>query len=134
MLLYSPSLSCCKLLCTDFNMRLVSTFLVAPGLAVASSILFQGGTIIAFDKKTEGLQVIRGGSVLVTDDRITTVAGPGTKISVKNDTEVVDITGKILAPGQINTHFHGWQTAFKTLGSNTSLVEYFSRYGEFAGR
>ncbi|KAK0622618.1 amidohydrolase [Immersiella caudata] len=111
-------------------MRLISTLAAAPGFAAASSILFRGGTIIAFDNATESLQVIRGGSVLVTDDRITTVSE--TAISVSNDTEVVDITGKILAPGQINTHFHGWQTAFKTLGSNTSLVEYFGRYGEYA--
>jgi len=112
-------------------MRLLSTLVAAPGLAAASSILFTGGTIIAFDNATESLQVIRGGSVLVTDDRITTVSEAA--ISVSNDTEVVDITGKILAPGQINTHLHGWQTAFKTLGSNTSLVEYFNRYGEYAG-
>ncbi len=49
-----------------------------------------------------------------------------------SDTEVVDITDKILTPGFIDTHKHGWQTAFKTIGSNTSLVEYFARYGEFA--
>jgi cytosine/adenosine deaminase-related metal-dependent hydrolase len=112
-------------------MRLFSTLVAAPGLAVASSILFRGGTIIAFDNATESLKVIRGGSVLVTDDRITKVSDAA--ISVSKGTEVVDITGKILAPGQINTHFHGWQTAFKTLGSNTSLVEYFNRYGEYAG-
>ncbi|KAK4450975.1 5-methylthioadenosine/S-adenosylhomocysteine deaminase [Podospora aff. communis PSN243] len=111
-------------------MRLFSTLVAAPGLAAASSILFQGGTIIAFDNATESLRVIRGGSVLVTDDRITKVSESA--ISVSKGTEVVDITGKILAPGQINTHFHGWQTAFKTLGSNTSLVEYFNRYGEYA--
>ncbi|KAK3369922.1 amidohydrolase [Podospora didyma] len=110
----------------------LSIFLTVPGLTLASSLLFKGGTIIAFDNQTESLQVIRNGSVLVTDDRIETVAGPGAPIHITNGTEVVDITGKILAPGQVNTHFHGWQTAFKTLGSNTSLVEYFSRYGEFA--
>ncbi|KAK0639563.1 amidohydrolase-like protein [Cercophora newfieldiana] len=113
-------------------MHLFFALLVGPGLAAASSILFQGGTIIAFDDQTESLQVIRGGSVLVTDDRIASVSGPEDRISVGNDTEVVGITGKILAPGQINTHLHTWQTVFKTLGSNTSLVDYFGRYGEFA--
>ncbi|GIJ92652.1 hypothetical protein Asppvi_001930 [Aspergillus pseudoviridinutans] len=40
--------------------------------------------------------------------------------------------GKIIAPGFVDTHRHAWQTAFKTLGSNTSLAEYFVRYGEFS--
>ncbi|KAK1758986.1 hypothetical protein QBC47DRAFT_457348 [Echria macrotheca] len=105
--------------------------LALPWLVGASSTLFQGGTIIAFDPNTESLRVIRNGSILVENDRIQTVAESGAHISVSNDTEVVDITDKILAPGQISTHWHGWQTAFKTLGSNASLVEYFNRFGEF---
>jgi hypothetical protein len=36
--------------------------------AHASSILFSGGTVIAFDQSTEGLQVLRNYSVLVVDD------------------------------------------------------------------
>lgn len=39
--------------------------------------------------------------------------------------------GKIVSPGFVDTHRHGWQTAYKTLGSNTTLAEYFDRYGEF---
>ncbi|KAF7593732.1 hypothetical protein BBP40_010907 [Aspergillus hancockii] len=47
-------------------------------------------------------------------------------------TETIDATGDIITPGFIDTHRHGWQTAFKTLGPNTSLAEGLERYGEFA--
>lgn len=100
----------------------------------AASILFQGGTIIAFDKASEELQVIRNGSLLVQNDRIVQVSNAGSikaASSISNETQVIDVTGKIITPGFIDTHRHGWQTAFKTIASNTSLVEYFGRYGEF---
>ncbi|GAB1317056.1 hypothetical protein MFIFM68171_07266 [Madurella fahalii] len=112
--------------------HLVALFL-SPGLAAAASTLLRGGTIISFNRATESLEVIRNGSVLVTDDRIANIFGstpPGSELP--EGTEEVDITDKILTTGFIDTHRHGWQTAFKTLGSNTSLVEYFNLYGEFA--
>ncbi|KAK4184900.1 5-methylthioadenosine/S-adenosylhomocysteine deaminase [Podospora australis] len=96
-----------------------------------SSILFSGGTIIAFNRQTESLEVIRNGSVLVTGDRIASVSS-SLPSSIPANTEKVDITDKIITTGFIDTHRHGWQTAFKTLGSNTSLVEYFNRYSEFS--
>jgi cytosine/adenosine deaminase-related metal-dependent hydrolase len=105
-----------------------------PLLAVAaeaSSILFNGGTIVAFDRQSNDLRIVRSGSLLVTDDRIAGIYDSA-PASMPTDVEVVDATGKILTPGFIDTHRHGWQTAFKTIASNTSLVEYFARYGEFA--
>lgn len=97
----------------------------------AATILFNGGTIVAFDRRSEDLRIVRNGSLLVREDRIAGVYSSA-PADVPSGVEVVDATGKILTPGFIDTHRHGWQTAFKTLGSNTSLVEYFARYGEFA--
>jgi len=110
----------------------ILTLFAAP--SVASSILLKGGTIIAFNHETNSLEVIRNGSVLVTDDRIAGIfsSSSSDQIDSPEDTEVVDITDKILTPGFIDTHKHGWQTAYKTLASNTTLVEYGIRYGEFA--
>ncbi|PNY25020.1 5-methylthioadenosine/S-adenosylhomocysteine deaminase-like protein, partial [Tolypocladium capitatum] len=101
-------------------------------LANASSTLFWGGTVIAFDDDSESLRVIRDGSVLVTNDRIVAVSPESRPRDLPHDTQMIDITGQIITPGFIDTHRHGWQTAFKTIGSNTSLAEYFGRYGEFA--
>lgn len=106
-----------------------STLLLATGYAgaaLASSVLLSGGTIIAFDEATNSLNIIRDGSILVQDDRIAGVyeeADP--KGVVPADAEIVDCRHKIISPGFIDTHRHGWQTALKTLGSNSTLAEYF---------
>ncbi|KAK4442676.1 5-methylthioadenosine/S-adenosylhomocysteine deaminase [Podospora aff. communis PSN243] len=98
-----------------------------------ASILFTHGTIIAFNRTANALSVLRNASLLVTDDIISHIfPGPVPPDLLSPDTEVVDITDCILTPGFIDTHRHSWQTAYKTLGSNTTLVEYFFRYDEFA--
>ncbi|KAL1862723.1 hypothetical protein Daus18300_008367 [Diaporthe australafricana] len=88
-----------------------------------------GGTIITFDQEAEQLKVIRGGSVLIEGDQITCVLDTASPNDIPTDTEVVNCTNKIITPGFIDTHRHGWQTVFKTMGSNTTLAEYALRYG-----
>lgn len=101
--------------------------------AVASCAkLLSGGTIIAFDQEAEQLEVIRGGSVLIEGDQITSVFNTASPSDISSDVEVVDCTNKIITPGFIDTHRHGWQTVFKTMGSNTTLAEYAFRYSAFA--
>ena len=94
----------------------------------ACSKLLSGGTIISFDPDSNQLQVIRNGSILITDDRITSIFETATPDGILSGTEVIDCTNKIITPGFIDTHRHGWQTVFKTLASNTTLAEYFLRY------
>lgn len=101
-------------------------------VADASSILFTGGTVIAFDEATESLDVLSPGSVLVTDDRIATVTSGSYNGTLPAETETMNITGKIITTGFVDTHRHGWQTAYKTLASNVTLAQYFARYGEYA--
>jgi hypothetical protein len=103
---------------------------LAP-LVSSSSLLLSGGTIIAFDEAHEALSVIRNGSVLVTADRIVKLYDTAQPGNLPTDTEVIDCTDKIISPGFIDTHHHGWQTALKTIASNTTLAEYFARYSEF---
>ncbi|KAF3042126.1 hypothetical protein E8E12_005352 [Didymella heteroderae] len=103
----------------------------AAATGATSVLLSNASSIITFDAKTEALAVLRHGSVLVDGDQIAGLYEGAALNHVRNDTEVVDCTGKIISPGFIDTHRHGWQTAFKTIGSNTSLAEYFLRYGEY---
>jgi cytosine/adenosine deaminase-related metal-dependent hydrolase len=105
----------------------LSEFLAAVS---AASTLFHGGTVIAFNKETQDLRIIRKGSVLVEDDRIVGVFN-STPAGVPSDAELVDITDKIITPGFVDTHRHGWQTVFKTMASNTTLIEFFGRYSSF---
>ncbi|KAF7555977.1 hypothetical protein G7046_g6423 [Stylonectria norvegica] len=106
--------------------------LIALPLCHATPKLFSGATIIAWDKDALLPTVIRDGSLLVIDDRISSVNKEALPNSLPRGTEIVNVTGQIITPGFIDTHRHGWQTAFKTLASNTTLAEYFNRYGEFA--
>ncbi|KAI0870864.1 amidohydrolase [Hypoxylon argillaceum] len=103
------------------------------GAALASSTLLSGGTIIAFDEASNGLTVIRAGALLVTDDRIAGLYAEARPKGIPADAEVVDVTDKIITPGFIDTHRHGWQTALKTLASNTTLAEYFMTCSSPAG-
>lgn len=98
------------------------------GAALSSSILLSGGTIIAFDEDSKSLNVIRNGAVLVTDDRIASLYDEASPKGIPADAEIVDCTDKIITPGFIDTHRHGWQTSLKTLGSNTTLAEYFMTF------
>lgn len=102
------------------------------GTASAASTLLSGGTIIAFNNETNGLDVVRNGSLLITDDRIASVNSSPRPRNLPNDTTTIDVSDQIITPGFVDTHRHGWQTAFKTIASNTTLAEYFGRYGEFA--
>ncbi|KAF5025693.1 hypothetical protein F66182_2299 [Fusarium sp. NRRL 66182] len=104
-------------------------FLLASGHA---SILFAGGTVIAFERETESLRIIRNGSVLVDQNKIAAVFSGSYNGTASPITETIDISGDIITTGFIDTHRHGSQTAFKTLASNTSLVEYVDRYSAFA--
>ena len=99
------------------------------GIAEATSTLFWGGTIIGFNNDTNSLEVFRNGSLLVEGDRIAAIhEDAGSPEDAGEGVVVIDVSGQILTPGMIDTHRHGWQTGFKTLGSNTTLAEYFHRY------
>ncbi|KAI1211404.1 amidohydrolase family protein [Annulohypoxylon truncatum] len=93
-----------------------------------SSILLSGGTIIAFNEKTESLEVIRDGALLVTGNQIAGIYDTAHPSNLPAGTEVVDCNHKIISPGFVDTHRHGWQTAIKTLTANTTMPDYMSRY------
>ncbi|KAF5364989.1 hypothetical protein D9758_008192 [Tetrapyrgos nigripes] len=98
----------------------------------AASTLFEGGTVISFDESFQTPVVLQNMSLLVTDDRIAAIFDSDSQgdVVIPGDTERISAEGKILSPGFIDTHRHGWQTAFKTIASNTTLTEYAFRYGE----
>ncbi|KAI0179796.1 Metallo-dependent hydrolase [Hypoxylon sp. FL1284] len=91
--------------------------------------LLSGGTIVAFDHDTGLFDIKRNGSLLIVGDRIDAIFDSALPVGVPDDAELVDCTNKIITPGFVDTHRHGWQTVYKTLGSNTTLAEYANRYG-----
>jgi cytosine/adenosine deaminase-related metal-dependent hydrolase len=95
-------------------------------------ILLQGGTVLAFNVATERVSALPDTSVLVIGDRIEAIFNSSENVSIPPDTEIISAAGKIISPGFVDTHRHGWETAYKTLASNTTLAEYFPRYSEYS--
>ncbi|OCT47893.1 chlorohydrolase family protein [Cladophialophora carrionii] len=116
---------------STFLALLVACF-ASSTIAQNSSFLFHGATIIAFNESSSKISVLRNSSLLVRNDRVAGLFENSVPSDLPKSTEYVDITGKMISPGFINTHHHLWQTAFKTLASNTTLAEYVQRYGEFS--
>jgi cytosine/adenosine deaminase-related metal-dependent hydrolase len=98
-------------------------------VSIHAATLFTGGTVIAWSNATESLSILRNGSILVEDSTVTAIYSGAPTSSLPSDVEIVNTTNDIISTGFIDTHRHSWQTAFKTLGSNTTLLEYFQRYG-----
>lgn len=91
--------------------------------------IFRNATIITYDNKTESLQVLRNASMLIEGGRIAQIFETDL-FKVPSHAEVIDATGKIISPGFINTHHHMWQTQLRSIAANTTLQEYFARYGQ----
>lgn len=104
---------------------------LARGVLAQSPTLFHGAPIIAFDEESSRPNALRNSSLLVIDARIAGLFENNSIDELPTGTEVTDATGRIISPGFIDTHHHLWQTAYKTIASNTTLAQYFQRYGEF---
>jgi cytosine/adenosine deaminase-related metal-dependent hydrolase len=105
------------------------SLLLALGPLVDAASLFSGGTIIAWDESANSLNIIRNGSILVENDSISAVFSGSYNGTLPSNLTTIDATNDIISTGFIDTHRHSWQTAFKTLGSNTTLMQYFELFG-----
>ncbi|KAI6827601.1 Metallo-dependent hydrolase [Hortaea werneckii] len=105
--------------------------LLSAAVAHGSDIFYQGGTVISFNRNTSNLDILREADLHISGDRISGIYGANETITPPSNATVVNATGMIISPGFIDSHHHLWQTAYKTLASNTSLAEYFQRYGEY---
>ncbi|KAH8649475.1 hypothetical protein BGZ60DRAFT_437373 [Tricladium varicosporioides] len=86
----------------------------------ATSILFQGGTVLIHDESDHIHP--RKADVLIEGDRISKIE-PNIKVGLA--VQVVDCKNKIISPGFIDTHHHLWQTLLKGRHANELLLDYF---------
>jgi Tol biopolymer transport system component len=67
------------------------------------TILLKGGRIITMN----GTEVIENGDVLIVNNRIERVGASGS-FTVPNRAQVIDVSGKTITPGFVDTHAHMW--------------------------
>jgi hypothetical protein len=67
------------------------------------TVLLKGGRLITM----KGEEVIEKGDILVENNRIKAVGASGT-LSVPANTKVIDVEGKTITPGFVDTHAHMW--------------------------
>lgn len=86
-----------------------------------TSILLKGGTLLLHNDANH--VVPTRADLLIEGTRILKIAEdiPATPSSAA---KVVDCTSKVISPGFISTHAHLWETQFKGLHANHTLVEY----------
>lgn len=91
--------------------------------------LLKKACILAFDDESQRIEVLHNSSILIIGDEIAEI---GQNIQQPADAEVIDVSGKIITPGFINTHSHMWQTAHRTLGPGITLSEYFFFFSQMS--
>lgn len=84
------------------------------------------GTVLTFDEATLSIKVLTKASILIVDDRIAAIEEDFNDLSVPPGAEVINAEGKIVSPGFVNTHIHLWQTVYRSIAPDVTLVHYFS--------
>ncbi|MGH8824940.1 MAG: amidohydrolase family protein [Jiangellaceae bacterium] len=84
---------------------------------MTNRMLLRGGHVLSMDPEVGDLPQ---GDVLIEGDKIAAV-GP----ALDADAEVVDVSGKIVIPGFVDTHRHTWEAAIRGCAPNATLDDYF---------
>jgi Tol biopolymer transport system component len=67
----------------------------------SGSVVLRGGRVITMN----GDSIVENADVVVTDNRIVAVGASG-EVEVPEDAEIVDVRGRTLIPGFVDTHYH----------------------------
>ncbi len=65
------------------------------------TVVLRGATVITM----QGEQVLRDADIVVRDNRIAAL-GPRDSVSISSDARVIDVSGKYIVPGFVDTHAH----------------------------
>ncbi|CAI6061279.1 unnamed protein product, partial [Clonostachys chloroleuca] len=87
--------------------------------------LIEGATVIVYDDDVDSFKSLPSTSVLIAGDAITAIFPTGEDQSIPDDAEVIDAMGEIVSPGFVDTHHHGWQTAYRTIAADSHITGFF---------
>ena len=87
----------------------------------SSSIILANGVALIHDADNHAVPTVT--SILIQDGKISKIAKD---IKAEEGTEVIDCTDKIISPGFVDTHHHGWQTQLKGRHADELLMEYMA--------
>ncbi len=79
-------------------MLTLAALVVLAAVVSAQDVALKGGTLLTVTKGT-----IENGTVLIQDGKITAV---GAGVSIPSGVEIIDVTGKYVMPGLIDSHTH----------------------------
>ncbi|MGQ4388405.1 amidohydrolase family protein [Streptomyces sp. SAS_270] len=82
-------------------------------------MLLRSGHVVSMDPDIGDLPQ---GDILVEDGRITAVAR---EIPAADDAEVLDMRGRIVVPGFVDTHRHTWEAPIRGCAPDATLDDYF---------
>jgi 5-methylthioadenosine/S-adenosylhomocysteine deaminase len=85
---------------------------------MSDRLLIKGGYVLSMDKEVGELPA---GDVLIDGGRIEAVA-PRLEVA---DTDVLDASAHVVMPGFVDTHRHTWQTSFRGICADWTLMDYF---------
>lgn len=87
---------------------------------MSTRTLLRGGTVITAVRPGE---VLTDTDILIGADGTIEAIGRGLDAA---DAEVIDLRGRIVHPGFVDTHRHTWQSVVRNLASDWSLTEYLA--------
>ena len=87
---------------------------------MSTRTLLRGGTVITSANTGE---VLPATDILIGADGTIEAIGPDLSAA---DAEIVDVTGRIVLPGFVDTHRHTWQSVVRNVASDWSLTEYLA--------
>ena len=91
-----------------------------------SPVAFQGARLVTLSDDKGQRRIIDNGVLLVDQGRITAV-GPSGDVEMPPETVVLDIAGKTIVPGFIDTHYHAGAGSHQAPGryyNETTAIEY----------
>lgn len=86
---------------------------------MSNRTLLRGGIVITSAAPGESLD---GADILIENGVIAAI-GHGLEAA---DAEIIDVTGRIVLPGFVDTHRHTWQSVVRNVASDWSLTEYLA--------